>query len=367
MLSLLLGLGSLLLGSYPVEYNLQQKLYTNYTNSVPCVNCPIDIKLGMSLRSILDVSEISGTIDLNIWLRHWWKDERLSWDLNDYNITSTTLFSNSEFDTSMWTPDIKLINTAEKPLDNLDLTDVIVYNTGDVIWSRPGIIKATCEYDLYNFPYDKQECNFTFSSWSYNGFILNLSHKNFASCFDLSEMTLHKSWNVENSQCFTNSKIYNCCPEPYPYVTFKLDIKRNSHFFESMLITPLMLTGFFYVVSYFIPFDSGERISFVTTVFLAITVFLVYVYEIIPDSRENPLFADILLSFVMFSFSNVTATLFITKYYMVDESKIKRTKSYIQSLNKKLKIPFSINVICAIISLIIFIIFTVLLNSIKGF
>ena len=52
---------------------------------------------------------------------------------------------------------------------------------------------------------------------------------------------------------------------------------------------------------------------------------------------------------------------------MVDESKIKRTKSYIQSLNKKLKIPFSINVICAIISLIIFIIFTVLLNSIKGF
>lgn len=365
MLGYFLALGAMLFGATP-EFTLQQRLYVNYTNSVPCVDCPVDVHLGVSMRSLVDVSEIAGTYDMNIWLRHWWRDERLSWNPTEYNnITTTTLFSDPEFDQSAWTPDIKLINTAEKPLDNLDLTDLIVYNTGDVIWSRPGMVKATCIYDLAHFPYDVQECNLVFSSWSYNGFILNLSHKPVESCFDLSEMKPHKSWIFKNVSCETNSKIYNCCPEPYPYVTFSFDIERNSKFFESMLITPLMLTGFFYVVSYFIPFDSGERISFVTTVFLAITVFLVYVYEIIPDSSENPLFAEILLSFVIFSFCNVTATIFITKYFMVDEHKIKRTKSYIEALNKRLKIPISINVICAIISFIIFVVFSICLNMIK--
>ena len=366
MLSYFLTLVGLTFSSaLPNELALQQKLYSNYTKSVPCVNCPININLGISLRSLLDVSEITGTYDMNIWLRHWWKDERLSWNPDEYEISSTTLFSNPEFDNSAWVPDIKLINTAEKPLENLDTPDIIVYNTGDVIWSRPGTVKATCSYDLNSFPYDVQTCNLVFSSWSYSGLILNLSHKPVDSCFDLSDMKEHKSWTIKDVSCNTDAKIYNCCPEPYPFVTFTFEIERNSQFFESMLITPLMLTGFFYVISYFIPYDSGERISFVTTVFLAITVFLVYVYEIIPDSSENPLFAEILLSFVIFSFCNVTTTIFITKYYMVDDEKIKRTRSYIQALNKHFNITVSINVICAIISFIIFIIFSLFLNLIK--
>ena len=90
MLSYFLTLVGLAFGSaLPNELALQQKLYSNYTNSVPCVNCPINIYLGVSLRSLLDVSEITGTYDMNIWLRHWWKDERLSWNPDHVQVAGT--------------------------------------------------------------------------------------------------------------------------------------------------------------------------------------------------------------------------------------------------------------------------------------
>ena len=59
-------------------------------------------------------------------------------------------------------PQIFIKNTAEKSLDQLQETKILVDYEGNVYWSRPGIVDTNCEFDLSNFPYDVQKCYFLF-------------------------------------------------------------------------------------------------------------------------------------------------------------------------------------------------------------
>ena len=52
-------------------------------------------------------------------------------------------------------------------MSELEFSRAIVHHGGDIIWSRPGIIKSTCVFDLQYFPYDMQTCHFKFGSWVY--------------------------------------------------------------------------------------------------------------------------------------------------------------------------------------------------------
>jgi hypothetical protein len=44
----------------------------------------------------------------------------------------------------------------------LHWSNAIVYNTGQVIWSRPGLVTGRCNFDLTNFPRDEQRCEWKF-------------------------------------------------------------------------------------------------------------------------------------------------------------------------------------------------------------
>ena len=81
------------------ERNLKSHLLQNYrTDSLPIINrTNVDMDLGIALRSFTEVNQMDGTITTNVWLRHWWYDEYLSWDpISWNNITSIVLFTDSD-------------------------------------------------------------------------------------------------------------------------------------------------------------------------------------------------------------------------------------------------------------------------------
>ena len=75
---------------------------------------------------------------------------------------------------------------------NLDYTKANVYSNGDVFWSRPGLIKSTCVFDLTYFPFDQQKCKLKFGSWAYDNSKICLSGKN--SNIDISNYQEHEEW-----------------------------------------------------------------------------------------------------------------------------------------------------------------------------
>ena len=99
--------------SSEIEKQLRYDLLTNYSKFVrPVINysLPLDVTIGMAVQNIESFNQIEESIQLNVWLRKYWRNELLTWDSEQYGISQLTL-DNYE----VWTPDIELINAATKP------------------------------------------------------------------------------------------------------------------------------------------------------------------------------------------------------------------------------------------------------------
>ena len=125
----------------------------------------INISLSLAIRAFNNIDQIDGSIEMNVWLRYKWENNNICWEPEKYNnLSIINLNTNPDLDKSIWTPDIYLYNTAEKPMESLDFTTANVYNDGPIFWSRPGLIKSTCVFDLTYYPFDKQNCKLKFGS-----------------------------------------------------------------------------------------------------------------------------------------------------------------------------------------------------------
>uniref|UniRef100_A0A2D4J7L0 Neurotransmitter-gated ion-channel transmembrane domain-containing protein n=2 Tax=Micrurus lemniscatus lemniscatus TaxID=129467 RepID=A0A2D4J7L0_MICLE len=82
---------------------------------------------------------------------------------------------------------------------------------------------------------------------------------------------------------------YGCCSEPYPDVTFTLILKRKSSFYIFNLLLPCLLISFLAPLGFYLPADSGEKVSLGVTVLLSLTVFQLMVAESMPPSDNVPL------------------------------------------------------------------------------
>jgi hypothetical protein len=49
-------------------------------------------------------------------------------------------------------------------------------HTGEVHWVPPAIYKSSCRIDVKYFPFDTQECEMRFASWTYNAREVMFSH-----------------------------------------------------------------------------------------------------------------------------------------------------------------------------------------------
>ena len=77
----------------------------------------------------------------------------------------------------LWKPDLLLYNSANENFDATFPTNIVVRSTGQCEQIPPGIFKSTCRIDITWFPFDDQDCDMKFGSWTYNGFKVWLSNE----------------------------------------------------------------------------------------------------------------------------------------------------------------------------------------------
>lgn len=93
-----------------------------------------------------------------------------------------------------------------------------------------------------------------------------------------------------------NVILYGCCSDPYPDITFTLHLKRRASFYIFNLLLPCMMISFLAPLGFYLPADSGEKVSLGVTVLLALTVFQLLVAESMPPSESVPLIGEEKLS-----------------------------------------------------------------------
>ena len=66
------------------------------------------------------------------------------------------------------------IFSASEAFDGTYPTNVVVTSSGSCTYIPPGIFMSTCKIDITWFPFDDQNCEMKFGSWTYNGFKVNM-------------------------------------------------------------------------------------------------------------------------------------------------------------------------------------------------
>ncbi|NXR16399.1 5HT3A protein, partial [Semnornis frantzii] len=160
---------------------------------------------------------------------------------------------------------------------------VYVDHHGEVQNLKPIQVMTACSLDIYNFPFDVQNCSLTFTSWLHHIRDINLSlwRQPELVKFDRSVFMNQGEWELlyvlSHFQEFSVKSSDN-----YAEMKFYVVIRRRPLFYTVSLLLPsifLMVTD---IVGFYLPPNSGERVSFKITLLLGYSVFLIIVSDTLP-------------------------------------------------------------------------------------
>ncbi|KFU90269.1 Neuronal acetylcholine receptor subunit alpha-10, partial [Chaetura pelagica] len=188
-------------------------------------------------------------------------------------------------------------------------TNVVLRSDGHITWDSPAITKSSCKVDVSYFPFDGQRCRLTFGSWTYNGNQIDLHNR--LDTGDLRDFVENVEWEVLGMPATRNVITYGCCSEPYPDVTFTLLLRRRASFYIFNLLLPCIMVSFLAPLGFYLPADSGEKVSLGVTVLLALTVFQLLVAESMPPSESVPLIGKYYIATMTMITASTALTIFI--------------------------------------------------------
>ena len=191
--------------------------------------------------------------------------------------------------------------------------NVVIYNTGEVLWIPPAIYKSSCTIDVEYFPFDEQDCEMKFGSWTFNGDQVTLSFYQEEQLVDLRDYVNSGTWDIiECPGEHTNDTDKNE-GHTITRIKFKLNIRRKTLFYTVNLIIPCVLISFLSVCVFYLPADAGEKMTMCISILLALVVFLLLVSKILPPtSLTIPLIAKYLLfTFIMNIFTILITVIII--------------------------------------------------------
>ncbi|XP_011882028.1 PREDICTED: acetylcholine receptor subunit alpha-like isoform X2 [Vollenhovia emeryi] len=216
----------------------------------------------------------------------------------------------------IWRPDIVLYNNADGNFEVTLATKATIYHQGLVEWKPPAIYKSSCEIDVEYFPFDEQTCVLKFGSWTYDGFKVDLRHMDEKSGsnvvdvgVDLSEFYMSVEWDILEVPAVRNEKFYTCCDEPYLDITFNITMRRKTLFYTVNIIIPCMGISFLTVLTFYLPSDSGEKVTLSISILISLHVFFLLVVEIIPPTS---LVVPLLGKYLIFAMILVSISICVT-------------------------------------------------------
>ncbi|KAK3868680.1 hypothetical protein Pcinc_025949 [Petrolisthes cinctipes] len=126
---------------------------------------------------------------------------------------------------------------------------------------------------------------------------------------DLNDYYISVEWDILKVPALRNERFYPCCQEPYPDIYFNITMRRKTLFYTVNLIIPCVGISFLSVLVFYLPSDSGEKVSLCISILLSLTVFFLLLAEIIPPTS---LAVPLLGKYLLFTMILVTLSVMVT-------------------------------------------------------
>ncbi|XP_067842903.1 acetylcholine receptor subunit alpha [Heptranchias perlo] len=292
------------------ETRLVANLFQNYNKVIRPVenhNDLVNITVGLQLIQLINVDEVNQIVETNVRLKQQWVDVKLRWKPADYGGVKKIRVPSSD----IWLPDIVLYNNADGDFAIVHMTKVLLEYTGKIIWTPPAIYKSYCEIIVTHFPFDEQNCSMKLGTWTYDGTKVGIFQE--SDHPDLSVFMESGEWVMKDYRGWKHWVYYTCCPDtPYLDITYHFVMQRLPLYFVVNVIIPCLLFSFLTGLVFYLPTDSGEKMTLSISVLLSLTVFLLVIVELIPStSSAVPLIGKYMLFTMIFVITSIIITVII--------------------------------------------------------
>ncbi|XP_009666655.2 gamma-aminobutyric acid receptor subunit rho-2 isoform X2 [Struthio camelus] len=136
----------------------------------------IPVGVDVQVESLDSISEVDMDFTMTLYLRHYWKDERLSFP----SITNKSMTFDGRLVKKIWVPDVFFVHSKRSFIHDTTTDNIMlrVFPDGHVLYSMRITVTAMCNMDFSRFPLDSQTCSLELESYAYTDEDLMLYWKN---------------------------------------------------------------------------------------------------------------------------------------------------------------------------------------------
>ncbi|KAL2081968.1 hypothetical protein ACEWY4_021786 [Coilia grayii] len=127
----------------------------------PAVPVGVDVQV----ESLDSISEVDMDFTMTLYLRHYWKDERLSFP----STTNKSMTFDGRLVKKIWVPDVFFVHSKRSFIHDTTTDNIMlrVFPDGHVLYSLRVTVTAACNMDFSRFPLDSQTCTLELESYAY--------------------------------------------------------------------------------------------------------------------------------------------------------------------------------------------------------
>ncbi|XP_046713924.1 5-hydroxytryptamine receptor 3A-like isoform X1 [Silurus meridionalis] len=251
----------------------------------PSVNLsnPTIANISFTLYAVLGVNEKTQILTTFLWLRLYWFHEFLIWDPEECDgITKISLPVSN-----LWSPDIIIYEFVDDDVSQA-CPYVYVNHTGHIRYDRMLRLVTACNLEIFSFPFDVQNCTFTFGSYMHT--IRDVRVKPalpFDQMSENSKRYLEASGEWELVVILGEAGVLNFGVDEWDIITFWVVIKRRPILYVVNLLIPSSFLMIIDILSFYLPPHSVDRASFKMTLILGYTVFLLIMNDLLPSTANG--------------------------------------------------------------------------------
>ena len=297
--------------TYDNMTKLRADIFTGYDLDVIPVNnqsAALRVNVTLLLHGVLEVDSVKGVITLVLGAICEWYDERLTWNPADYGGISKFI-ANIKY---VWTPILALGTPIEAKQFAHSWDKVTVFYNGHTYISPGEVLQSSCTMSMKYWPFDKQICQVVFYSPDHT--VNELELVSSLTGFINVKLVTNNEWTLEDAK-FTTTTAFSTSR-----LICVLKLKRQSMFYVLTILLPLSGLFLVNILVFYLPQESGERISFSITITLALAVFLTVVAEEMPKSSNPMSLMCVLIAIgVLNSFVILVITTLNMRWYYKDD------------------------------------------------
>ena len=250
--------------------------YNKYVRPVRNQSAVVELSMGFNLISILGFNEIADELTFKGMIYTAWVDEYLGWNPDDYGGTNSINVPSD----MIWIPNFVLTSTVEElKRFNVKGDNLQLYSNGTVGWLHADVFKARCLANVQNFPLDYQTCRVFYAGV---GYLPTECHLKEGRSFAAIEELDNGQWDRDD----VSLSYDGIASTNMPMMIVTIRFHRKYQYMLLNILLPILMLNCLCILVFYIPAESGEKVTYCVTLLLSNTVFLLLLSDNLPKISD---------------------------------------------------------------------------------